>query len=120
MRPSACAIEFQTARRGYARVETIYCTSDRPLAHTLQEGRAPPHHASQAGKEAVVAALLEAKADVNSTDKVQRTRLGRIDVDAAPLIDRSKGDAFWIGNLKAHVKRHAENGTVACRSMAQH
>ena len=32
-------------------------------------------------------ALLEAKSDVNSTDKVRRTRLGRIDVDAEPFID---------------------------------
>ena len=63
------------------------------MAYTLQEGRTPLHRAAQAGKEAVVAALLEAKADVNSTNKVQCTRLGRIDVDAAPLIDRSKGNA---------------------------
>ena len=32
--------------------------------------------ASQAGKEAVVVALLEAKADVNSTDKVLRIAIG--------------------------------------------
>ena len=38
----------------------------------LQEGRTTLHLASHAGKEAVVAALLEAKADVNSTDMVRR------------------------------------------------
>ena len=53
-----------------------YCTSERPLAHTLQEGRTPLHHASQAGKEAVAVALLEAKADVNSTDQVRRIAIG--------------------------------------------
>ena len=46
------------------------------MAHTLQEGRTPLLHASQAGKEAVVAALLEAKADVNSTDKARRIDWG--------------------------------------------
>ena len=46
------------------------------MAYTLQEDRTPLHHASQAGKEAVVAALLEAKADVNSTDKVRRLATG--------------------------------------------
>ena len=46
------------------------------MAHTLQEGRTPLLHASQAGKEAVVAALLEAKADVNSQDKVRRIAIG--------------------------------------------
>ena len=54
----------------------IYCRQERPLAHTLQEGRTPLHHASQAGQEAVAAALLEAKADVNSTDKVRRIAIG--------------------------------------------
>ena len=50
--------------------------SEIPLAHTLQEGRTPLHHASKEGKEAVVAALLETKADVNSTDKVRRIAIG--------------------------------------------
>ena len=46
------------------------------MADTLQEDRTPLLHASKEGKEAVVAALLEAKADVNSTDKVRRIAIG--------------------------------------------
>ena len=46
------------------------------LAYTLQEGRTPLHHASKAGKEAAVAVLLEAKADVNLTDEVRRIAIG--------------------------------------------
>ena len=55
---------------------TKHPRSEGPSAYTLQEGRTPLHHASQAGKEAAVAALLEAKADVNLTDKVRHIAIG--------------------------------------------
>ena len=43
-----------------------------PVAYTLQEGRTPLHHASENGRIMVTEALLEAKADVNASDKVRR------------------------------------------------
>ena len=46
------------------------------MAYTLQVGRTPLNHASRAGRVALAWALLEAKADVNSTDKVRRIAIG--------------------------------------------
>ena len=72
-RVSNCSAQI-CQRRDYLHIRGMLA-SERPLAH-MQEGRTPLHHASQAGKEAAVAALLEAKADVNSTDKVRRIAIG--------------------------------------------
>ena len=77
----------------------IYCRQERPLAHTLQEGRTPLHHASQAGKEAAVAALLEAKADVNSTDKVRRIAIGAYRCRGVAFDDFVNAD-YWMRNLE--------------------
>ena len=76
--------------------ETIYCRSVRPLAH-MQEGRTPLHHASQAGKEAAVAALLEAKADVNLTDKVRRLAIGEYGCGCIAINDREHADFCMLG-----------------------
>ena len=63
----------------------------------MQEGRTPLHHASQAGKEAAVAALLEAKADVNSTDKVRRVAIGTFTCRCFAFDDFMKTDYSIFG-----------------------
>ena len=68
----------------------------------MQEGRTPLHHASQAGKEAVVAALLEAKADVNSTDKVRRIAIGASGCRCIASNDFVNAD-YWMCGKGAFV-----------------
>ena len=65
----------------------------------MQEGRTPLHLASQAGKEAAVAALLEAKADVNSTDKVLRIAIGAYRCRGVAFNDFVNAD-YWMRNLE--------------------
>ena len=70
------------------------------MADTLQEDRTPLLHASKEGKEAVVAALLEAKADVNSTDKVRRIAIGEHGCGCIAFNDFVNADYCWMRNIE--------------------
>ena len=62
-------VEFQTAQRRCTREEKFTADQKDPWLTLLL-------HASQAGKEAFFMEQLEAKANVNSTDKVRRKLVG--------------------------------------------